>query len=141
MFKLWLRFSLVGCMGSVVQTGMMYLGRDVLGWHYLLATVVAVEVTLGHNFMWHERWTWKMRGQAGWGARALKYQLGTGTVAMLANLFAAELFVGRMGLPTLVATPLAIVSSGMINFLIGQFVVFKQVPCSSPDADSSRPLP
>jgi len=29
---------------------MMYLGRDVLGWHYLLATVVAVEVTLGHNF-------------------------------------------------------------------------------------------
>lgn len=128
-------------MGSVVQTGMMYLGRDVLGWHYLWATVVAVEVTLAHNFTWHERWTWGMAGQPGWGARALKYQLGTGTVAMMANLFAAGLFVGKMGLPTLVATPLAIVSSGIINFLIGQFVVFKQVTCSSPDANSSRPLP
>jgi putative flippase GtrA len=62
-------------------------------------------------------------------------------MAMMANLFAAELLVGRMGLPTLAATPLAIVSSGMINFLIGQFVVFKQVKCSSPAADSSRPLP
>ena len=128
-------------MGSVVQTGMMYLGRDVLGWHYLLATVAAVEVTLAHNFTWHERWTWGTSGQPNWGARALKYQLGTGTMAMMANLFAAELLVGRMGLPTLAATPLAIVSSGMINFLIGQFVVFKQVKCSSPAADSSRPVP
>jgi len=67
-----------------------------------------------------------MRGQAGWGARALKYQLGTGTVAMVANLFAAGLFVGRMGLPTLVATPLAIAGSGIVNFLMGQFFVFKQ---------------
>ena len=99
-------------MGSVVQTGMMYLGRDVLGWHYLWATVVAVEVTLVHNFTWRERWTW-------W-----KYQLGT--VAMLENLFAAELLVGRRGFPTLMATPLAIVGSGMVNFLIGQFLVFKR---------------
>ena len=114
-------------MGSVVQTGMMYLGRDVLGWHYLWATVVAVEVTLAHNFTWHERWTWGTKGQAHWGARAWKYQLGTGTVAMLANLFAAKFLVGRMGFPTLVATPLAIVGSGMVNFLIGQFLVFKRV--------------
>ena len=68
-----------------------------------------------------------MAGQPNWRVRAWKYQLGTGTVAMLANLFAAELLVGRMGLPTLVATPLAIVSSGMMNFLIGQFLVFKRV--------------
>ena len=111
-------------MGSVVQTGMMYLGWDVLGRPYLWVTVVAVEVTLAHNFTWHERWTWGTAGQPNWGVRAGKYQLGTGTV--LANLFAAKFLVGRMGFPTLVATPLAIVGSGMVNFLIGQFLVFKR---------------
>jgi putative flippase GtrA len=135
-WKLWLRFCCVGVMGSVVQTAMMYLGRDLLGWHYLWATVLAVEVTLGHNFVWHEHWTWGTKGLPDWGRRAWKYQLGTGTVALVANLFAAELLVGRLGLPTLVATPLAIGGSGLVNFLIGQFVVFRKVACSSPDADS-----
>jgi dolichol-phosphate mannosyltransferase len=125
--KLWLRFCVVGVMGSVVQTVALYAGRDVAGLHYLVATVLAVEVTLAHNFAWHERWTWKTAGQPGWGKRAWKYQLGTGTVALLANLFAMRVLVGWMGLPTLVATPLAIVGSGGINFLIGQFLVFKRV--------------
>ena len=31
-----------------------------------------------------------------------------------------------IGLPTLVATPLAIGGSGVINFLIGQFLVFRR---------------
>ncbi len=127
MFKLWLRFCVVGVLGSVVQTVALYLGRDVAGLHYLVATVLAVEVTLAHNFVWHEHWTWKTAGQPYWGTRAWKYQLGTGTVALLANLFAMRVLVGVFGLPTLVATPLAIVGSGGINFVIGQFLVFKKV--------------
>jgi hypothetical protein len=39
-----------------------------------------------------------------------------------------------LGLPTLVATPLAIVGSGVINFLIGQFLVFKRVVLPGRDA-------
>jgi len=125
--KLWLRFCVVGVMGSGVQMVVLYLGRDVVGLHYLVATVLAVEMTLAHNFTWHEHWTWKTAGQPHWGRRAWKYQLGTGTVALLANLFAMRVLVGVMGLPTLLATPLAIVGSGAINFLIGQFLVFKRV--------------
>ncbi|MCX6589337.1 MAG: GtrA family protein [Acidobacteria bacterium] len=126
MFRLWLRFCAVGVLGSVVQTTALYLARDLAGLHYLAATVLAVEITLAHNFTWHEHWTWKTAATPGWPRRAWRYQLGTGTVALLANLFAMRLLVGGMGLPTLVATPLAIGGSGVINFLIGQFLVFRR---------------
>lgn len=126
MLRLWLRFCAVGVLGSVVQTFALYVGRDLAGLHYLAATVLAVEMMLAHNFAWHEHWTWNTAGTPGWPRRAWRYQLGTGTVALLANLFAMRLLVGQLGLPTLLATPLAIAGSGGINFLIGQFLVFRR---------------
>ncbi len=32
-----------------------------LGPHYLVATALAVEMAVLHNFFWHRRWTWADR--------------------------------------------------------------------------------
>ena len=57
----WLRFNAVGLAGVIVQLGVLAALTRFAGWHYLPATLVAVELTLLHNLAWHERWTWRDR--------------------------------------------------------------------------------
>jgi putative flippase GtrA len=55
------RFAVVGAIGVVVQLGTLE-ALTALGCHYLWATGLAVEVAVLHNFMWHQRFTWRDRG-------------------------------------------------------------------------------
>jgi len=57
----WLKFNAVGLMGICVQLAILALLRSGLGWNYLLSTALAVEITVIHNFLWHERFTWADR--------------------------------------------------------------------------------
>jgi putative flippase GtrA len=55
------RFNVVGAMGVAVQLASLTLLVSGLGVHYLPATAIAIELSLLHNFLWHERWTWRER--------------------------------------------------------------------------------
>ena len=53
----WLAFNGVGLLGVGVQLGLVALLTHAAGLHYLLATAIAVEAAVLHNFIWHQRWT------------------------------------------------------------------------------------
>ena len=55
----WLKFNLVGALGIVVQMAAFALFFSALRWNYLVATALAVETAVLHNFVWHEHYTWK----------------------------------------------------------------------------------
>jgi len=57
----WCKFNAVGGMGIAVQFVAIWLAKSVLHFNYLVATVVAVEGAVLHNFVWHERFTWADR--------------------------------------------------------------------------------
>ena len=57
----WLKFYVVGAMGIAVQAAALALFIHGFGWHYLVATPLAVEAAILHNFAWHWRWTWADR--------------------------------------------------------------------------------
>ena len=57
------RFVWVGVGGFVVQ-GLALHGLAAAGLPYPLATALAVEAAILHNFLWHERWTWADRVEA-----------------------------------------------------------------------------
>ena len=59
--KRWLRFNAIGIAGAAVQLTALKL-LSVVGVHYLIATALAVEAAVLHNFFWHCRWTWKETG-------------------------------------------------------------------------------
>ena len=61
----WLKFNFVGGVGIAVQLGALALFHSVLHLDYLLATALAVETAVIHNFLWHERFTWPDRPAAG----------------------------------------------------------------------------
>lgn len=58
-------FTGVGVMGFLVQLAVLATLTSVAGWPYLIATCVAVEAAVLHNFAWHEGWTWADRRDGG----------------------------------------------------------------------------
>lgn len=54
----WGKFNLVGAIGIAVQFAALFSLKTELHLQYLVATAIAVETTVLHNFVWHERFTW-----------------------------------------------------------------------------------
>ena len=125
----WIRFNVVGAMGAVVQLAVVWTALHLLDLHYLVATVLAVEVAIVHNFLWHALWTfsdrkWHEVEQTGtktdfWkdAARSfLRFQLIAGVVSMPGNTAIILLLVGYLGMNSLLANGLAIVICSTVNF-------------------------
>jgi putative flippase GtrA len=149
------RFNVVGALGIGVQLATAALLVGVLGIHYLVGTALAIEISLLHNFVWHERWTWRDRrpgrantrtaGEAGVEAcnraadtggagvqacyrtvllRCLAFHAGNGCVSIVGTLALLPFLVGRLGLHYLAANLAAIAATGILNFLVGDRLVF-----------------
>ena len=121
----WWRFNLVGIVGAAMQLATLGLAQRWLGGRYLLATGLAMEVTLLHNFVWHQRFTWNDRedGSPPW-QRLLKFQLSNGMVSLIGNLVLTRLLVQGAGLPVLLANGLAILCCSIVNFASGELWAF-----------------
>jgi putative flippase GtrA len=66
----WCKFNLVGAIGIFVQFAALFFLKSVMHCNYLVATALAVEVAVVHNFVWHERYTWADRVANPSGAKA-----------------------------------------------------------------------
>ncbi len=126
-FKRWLTFNAVGLIGFALQIGLLVVFNKLFGLHYLLATILAVGITVGHNFVWHELWTWRERRTAG--ARGLirrwaAFNLSNGAVSMIGNLFLMRLFVGFLGIPLVVSNLASVCVCSLLNFVLSDRVVF-----------------
>lgn len=123
----WLKFNAVGGIGILVQLAALLLCKSGLHLGYLPATALAVEVAVIHNFLWHERYTWKDRVSPSWGMslpRLLRFNLTTGIVSILGNLALMKLLVGLEKMNYLAANGVAIAICSLANFLIGEQWVF-----------------
>jgi putative flippase GtrA len=138
----WLKFNLVGGLGIAVQlTVVLGLHR---GFHlnYLLATALAVEAAVVHNFVWHERYTWADRVQPSWRrslARLLRFNLAAGGVSIAGNLGLVKLMVGRGHWNYLIANSVAILLCSLLNFLITEEWVFEAEAKQEPGVRAAPP--
>ena len=122
----WLKFNTVGVVGVGVQLAVLTLLKSGLGIHYLIATVLAVEATILHNFFWHERWTWidRTAGSARQLKRLVRFNLANGLVSIAGNLGLMWLFVSRFHLQYILANLLAIIVCSIVNFIVSDKLVF-----------------
>jgi len=122
----WLTFNGVGLLGMGLQLTLMTLMLRT-GVHYLLATALAVEAAVLHNFLWHQRWTWRDRPTASLGAsaaRLARFQLLNGSVSLAGNLAVMSLLSGQAGLDPVAANILSIVACSLLNFAGSHALVF-----------------
>lgn len=126
----WLKFNAVGGIGIVVQLITMVVLIHEFHVNYLLATALAVEAAILHNFLWHERFTWADRVQISAresAGRFLKFNLTTGTFSILGNMMLMWLFAGIVGLPYVPANLFTIATCSIINFLVTDRFVFRVI--------------
>ena len=129
----WLKFNFVGGVGIVIQLACLALLVSGLHISYLPATAIAVEIAVLHNFVWHERFTWKDRTGAvvhsrarDVGFRLLRFHAGNGLVSIAGNLALMRLLVGTLNLPYLPANIATIAVCSLLNFAASEWFVFRR---------------
>src|SRR5262245_5720153 len=117
-FQRWMKYNAVGVAGIVVQWGVLACLVRVAKVNYLVATAVAVEAALLHNFVWHQRWTWVDRCAAAENCRRamrrlIRFNLSNGLITIVGNLIVMRALVGECGLNVVIANMFAIVACSL----------------------------
>jgi putative flippase GtrA len=116
----WAKFNAVGVLGMAVQLGVLAGTNRWWGGHYLIATGVAIEVTLLHNFFWHVRYTWRDRpAQGSRMAQMVRFQMANGVVSLVGNLVLMRVLVQEVRMGVVVANAVAILGCSVANFWLG----------------------
>ena len=127
----WTMFNAVGVVGLLLQLACLAILKDVLGLHYLLATVVAIELTILHNFSWHVRWTWADRpmSRAGLIRRFVRFHLTNGAVSLTGSLAVMAGLVEIGHINYLAANVISVAVCSLANFVLSDRVVFASAVC------------
>ena len=123
----WLKFNLVGGIGIGVQLVALAFLRSMLRLDYLIATALAVETAVIHNFLWHERFTWadrRVERIAESIIRLTKFNVSNGLVSLVGNLVIMRALVGGLGMNYVVANLIAVAVCSTVNFLLSDRFVF-----------------
>lgn len=126
LLRRWLRFNAVGLAGMAVQLAVLALLSRMWRGHYLLASGMAVEAAVLHNFMAHMQCTWRERRRrivplsAWW-----RFQVSNGGVSLAGNVLLMRMLVGGAHLPVLAANIIAVGVCGLANFWLGDSWVFR----------------
>jgi putative flippase GtrA len=123
----------VGAGGFTVQ-GLALYALASAGVPYPVATALAVEAAIIHNFLWHERWTWADRaGEKTAGAKAcsddrvarfVRFNGSTAVISIAGNVALMGLFVGFLGVPLLPSNLMAVLILSVLNYVSADRLVF-----------------
>ncbi len=151
----WLKFNLVGAIGIAVQLAVLWV-LTAAGIQYMLATALAVEAAVLHNFLWHERFTWadriverrtthsprwreRIRASA---ARLVRFNLTTGAVSIGGNLLLMRLLVAGAHVQPMLANLVSIAGCSLVNFMVSDRWVFRTplrpLAVNTPDREPNR---
>ena len=123
----WLAFNAVGLTGVLVQLAVLAALTRGAGLDVPVATLVAVEAAVLHNFFWHQRWTWRDRPAAGRrevAGRLVRFHAANGFVSFVGNIAITSWLAG-LGLEPVLANLIAIIACSLVNFAAGDLLVFR----------------
>jgi dolichol-phosphate mannosyltransferase len=131
-------FLAVGALGFIVQLASLAMLTSMAGWHWLPATLASVELAVVHNFVWHDRWTWRDCAGGGRLARLLKFNLGNGLTSLGGNAALMAVLAGVVGLPPLAANLITVATLAAMNFALADAWVFRRDTRSRPPAPGAQ---
>lgn len=125
------KFNLVGSMGAMWQ--LILLSLLVPRIASIAATSLAVEIVLLHNFLWHERFTWREcspRGRGKIAIRLWRFQASNGLVSIVGNTALMYGLIERWHAPVIPSALAAIALCSTVNFLLVDRWVYQDAPRS-----------
>ena len=120
------RFGVVGASGVVVNQGLLMLLHGTLGAPLLLASVVAIELSILTNFLLNHVWTWRLSLRVpGLMRRCLHYHAAAVMAAFAGNVVVLMVAVEVFGVDYRIANLLGIAVGTVINFTAGELWIFR----------------
>ena len=122
----WLTFNGIGAIGVAVQLALLATLLKMLHWPVPLATAIAVEAAVLHNFAWHQRLTWRDRPVSTLGEliqRLARFHVLNGSVSLVGNVVITSV-LSTVGMQPLLANAIAIALCSTVNFFAGDRLVF-----------------
>ena len=123
----WVKFNAVGAAGILVQLAALAGLKSGFHVNYLLATGLAVEAAVVHNYLWHERFTWSDRIAGSSLVRFLKFNLTTGLFSILGNVVVMWILVASTHANYFAANVVTIAICSIANFLVADRFVFRDL--------------
>ena len=123
----WTRFNAVGAAGVCVQLGVLAVLVHGLRLNALVATGIAVEAAVLHNFFWHQRWTWRDRPALSIQvtvSRFVQFQLLNGLISLAGNLALVAVITWAFHLDPMLGNLIAISVCSLANFAASDALVF-----------------
>ena len=123
----WLVFNGVGTLGVVVQLGVLAALTHGADLPLALATVIAVEAAILHNFAWHQRWTWRdipIACSADVLRRLARFHALNGAVSLVGNVLITAA-LAQLVFDPVAANLAAIVTCSTVNFFASDRLVFR----------------
>jgi putative flippase GtrA len=124
LFQRFARFCAVGAGGVLVQIVTLTVLLRFSGLHYLIATALAVEASVLHNFIWHRKWTWAERPQRSSMLTLLRFNGTNGVLSLIGNLALMFILVSVLRLNPTVANLITIAILSLLNFALADRLVF-----------------
>jgi len=121
-----IKFGIVGGLGIIVNSAILYIGFDILGISLNLASPVAILVAIFFNFNLNNFWTWKERmldAESTYVRRMWRYYIAAALGAVI-NYGVLMLCVKYLNIYYLIANLLGIFLGTVSNFLFSEFWVF-----------------
>lgn len=125
------KFMTVGVLGFAIQIAVLAL-LSAQGWPLAAATLMAVELAVLHNFLWHERWTWPKGTRRGRLERLLRFQVTNGLTSIVSNVLLTTTLAQAFHLKAAVASACAVVITSLANYVLADRFVFGRVTAHAP---------
>lgn len=122
-------FVVVGALGFGVQLAALVLLTRA-GLVLPIATALAVEAAVLHNFWWHERWTWRDRSGAGdtrWRTRLVRFHSSNAMISIGVNVVLTWALARYLHLPAVGANVVAVLTASVANYLAADRWVFARL--------------
>lgn len=119
------RFAMVGALGTLVNLAIMaLLYHGVFDINYVIASVVAAEVSILHNFLMQERFVFRDVRTRNWEIRALLF-FGVNNVEALVRVPILVLLVELLAAPPLLAQAALLALAFVARFLFTSRVIYR----------------
>lgn len=134
------QFAAIGALGAVLNLGLMFV-LTTAGVHYLVASVLAAEISILFNFLLQERWVFSDLRGGSW-RRRFGLSVGYDNLETLVRLPVLVMLVGLLHGHSVTAQALTLAASFLVRFVfkarvvygIGRSDVSRQVPEALPEA-------
>ena len=120
------QFVGVGVAGFALQLAVVS-ELTAVGVNYLIATGLAVELAILHNFVWHELYTWRdarATSAAAVAGRLLLFNASTAVVSIGGNVVLTAFLVAFLHIVPAVANALAVTVLSLANYTVASRLVF-----------------